>query len=73
MEGSGMKGYDVLLKGVRKILEDHKYETKEKWFSELKLINKTAYKDLILAQEDTICFHLTEEAKTKANMDRDAR
>ena len=29
----------------------------------LKLINKTAYNELITAQEYTVCFHIIEETK----------
>ena len=46
---------------------------KIKGVSEFKLLNKTAYNELILAQEDTVCFHIIEEAKTKANKYGDAR
>ena len=40
---------------------------------ELKLLNKTAYNEMILAQEDTVFFQIPEEAKTKANSYIDAR
>ena len=42
-------------------------------FSELKLLNKTSYNELILAQEDAVCFYIVEDAKTKANKYTDAR
>ena len=40
---------------------------KQKKKSEIKLINFTAYNEIIFSQEDTLCFHIFEEAKTKAN------
>ena len=39
----------------------------------MKLQNKTDYNELILTQEDTVCFHIFEEVKTKANKYRDTR
>ena len=30
------------------------------------MLNKIAYNELILAQEDTVCFHIVEEVKTKS-------
>ena len=33
----------------------------------LKLINKTSYNKIILAQEDMVCFQILDEEKTKSN------
>ena len=35
--------------------------------SDLKLLNKTAYNELILAQEDMVYFHIIEEVNMRAN------
>ena len=70
---SGSKGYDVQITGAKKILADDANKTKKKDIAALQLLNFTAYNDLILAQEDTVCFHIVEEAKTKANKYRDTR
>ena len=68
----GIKGYDLLLPGDKIALSDDTYETKVKRVSELKLLNKTAYNELRLEKEDTVCFQIFEEAKTKANKYGDA-
>ena len=47
MARSGIKGYNVLLTGDTKNLED---KTKEKEVSDLKFLNKTAYNELIPAE-----------------------
>ena len=39
----------------------------------MNLLNKTAYNEVILTQEDTVCFQIIEEAKTKADNYGDAR
>ena len=39
----------------------------------MKLLNKTAYNEMILAEEDTVYFHIFEEARTKSNKYRDAK
>ena len=67
MAKSVMKGYHVLLECAKEILADVRDKTKEKEVSELKLLKFTAYNELILAQEDTVCFHIIAEANTKAN------
>ena len=64
--------YNVLIIGGWKILEDDADKTKVKVISELNLINKTAYNELILAQEYTVCFQIVEEAKTKDHKYGDA-
>ena len=46
---------------------------KQKIVSGLKLPNKISYNELIIAQEDTVCFQLVEEAKTIANSFGDAK
>ena len=45
----------------REILKDGADEKKLKKVSELKLLSKTAYNELILAQEYTVCFKIVEE------------
>ena len=59
--------YNVLIIGGWKILEDDADKTKVKVISELNLINKTAYNELILAQEDMVYFHIIEEVNMRAN------
>ena len=58
---------NVLLTSDKKILADDADKMFLEGVSELKLLNKTSYNELILAQEDTVCFHIVEEMKTKAN------
>ena len=53
MAKSGIKGYHVLLAGVKKIWAGDADKTKEKEIAALKLLKFTAYSELILAQEDT--------------------
>ena len=73
MEGSGIKGYHVLLRGAKKIPADDVDETQEKEISSFKLLNLIAYKELILAQEDKVCFKIVKEEKKKGNKYGDAR
>ena len=73
MARSGINIYNVIIKFDKKILADNTEETKSKVVSEFKLFNKTSYNELILSQEDTVCFQIVEEAKTKDNRYRDAR
>ena len=49
-------GYNILLKVDKKNPKYGKDETKEKGVCYFKLLNKTCYNDLILAQEDTVYF-----------------
>ena len=49
MEISGIKGYNILITCDNKIHADDPHKTKEK-NSELKLLNGTAYNELILDQ-----------------------
>ena len=65
MARSVIKGYQVLLTGAKKILDGDTEKRKEKEIAALELLNFTDYADLILAQEDTVCFHIIEEVKTK--------
>ena len=61
-----MKGYDTLLLSDNKTLvndSDIKYEG----ITEYKFLNKTAYNELILAQEDTVYFHIVEAVKNFYN------
>ena len=64
MARGGIKGYYVLLTGAKKILSD---DTNESKFSALKLINFTAYNELIIAQV------LSGYGCSKANKYGDAR
>ena len=73
MEGSGIKGYHVLLTCCKKTLVDYADETEEKEFSSLKLLNLTSYNELIVVQEDKVCFQIVEKAKTKSSKYRDAK
>ena len=73
MTRSGIKGYNALLTGDKKILSDESYKTKYEVVTELKLTNKAAYNNLILAQEDMVYFQIVEEAKKKANKYGNAR
>ena len=73
MEISGINRYDILLTGDRKILSDDSDKTKVKLVSYMKLLNITAYNDLILTKEDMVCFHIVDKARTKANKYGDAR
>ena len=50
MEISGIKEYDVLLTVDKKILAYDANKTNIEGVSELNLLNKTAYNELILAQ-----------------------
>ena len=56
-----------------KILEDDTDKIEEKEVSELELLNFTAHNELILAQEDTVCFQIIEETNIKSNKYGDAR
>ena len=59
MARSEIKGYHVLITGAKKILADDADKTEIKHYA-LKLINLTAYNELILAQEDMVCFQMIE-------------
>ena len=56
MEISGIKEYRALLTVANKILADDINKTQEKETSALKLLNLTAYNELILEQEDTVLY-----------------
>ena len=64
----GIKGYDTLLTGDKKIPGDDTNKTKHRGFSELKFLNKTSYNDLILLQKIAVYFKIVEEDKKKYNM-----
>ena len=56
MARSGIRGYDILLKGDGETPADNAEETKNNGVTAtLKLLNKKSYNKLILAQKDTIC------------------
>ena len=68
MSRSWIKGYHVLLTGAKTIKADDKTtKMKQKIFSELKLFNFTAYNKLLIAEEDTVCFQIIEEANMEDN------
>ena len=60
---SGIKGNHFLVTNAKKIRADDSDKKKEKEIAALKLLNFTEYNELILAQEDTVCFQTIEEAK----------
>ena len=70
MARSGIEGLHVLLTGDQTIPAYNADNTKK---YALKLLNFTAYNDLIFAQEDVVFFHIIEEVKTKDTNFRDAR
>ena len=73
MERSGIKQCDTLLIGDKKIITDDAYATKYEWVTRLDILNKIAFNGLIISQEDTVCFKIIEEAKTKYNKYGNAR
>ena len=61
MARSKIKVYYILPRGNTKTPTDDYEETKEREVTAtLKMINKIAYNELIIPQEDTICFHIFE-------------
>ena len=73
MAGAEIKVYHVLLTSDKEVLADDKDKIQEKEIAKLKLLNFTAYNELIIAQEDKVCFQIIEEAQTKANKYIDSR
>ena len=68
MTRSLIKVCNILLTGDIKILLDDAEETKDKVLTDtLKVLNKKSYNYLIIYQEDTVCFHIFEEERTKSN------
>ena len=67
MTREGIKGYHVILTGAKKIPADDEDEIQEKEISELNLLNFTDYNELIITQEDTVCFQIIKEARKEAN------
>ena len=58
----GIKGQDILLRCDKNIPADDADKTKDKLVTTtLNLLNKIFYNDLILVQEDIVCFHIVEE------------
>ena len=56
-----IKGYDILPRGDVKTLTDDRYKTNKNIVNAaFKFLNKTAYNEIIIYQEDTICFHIFE-------------
>ena len=65
-ERSLIKGWDILLRGGKKFLEDDADDIKDKGvISTFKNINKMDQNDLILFQEEMICFHTIEKIKNR--------
>ena len=60
MTRSGIKEYHVLLTRANKLPADDTDKTQEKDIYALKLLNSTAYNELVLTQEDTVCFQMVE-------------
>ena len=60
----GVKGYNTLLTGGKKITEDDTDKTKHEGVIVLEFLKKTAYNDVIVAKYYMVCFHIAEEAKT---------
>ena len=68
MERDWIKGYNTLLMGDNKTSEYDTYKTTYSGVTTaLKLINKTAYNEVIIVPEDTVYFQIAKEAKTKDN------
>ena len=62
MERVVIKGYDILPKGDKVTLADNADKKNDNGVTAtLKLLNKTSYNKIILAQEDTIYFQIMEE------------
>ena len=61
---AGRLGYDIILRGTVKTLEN-KEEEKTKEDTILKQLNKNTCNDMILVQDDTVCFYIIEESATK--------
>ena len=73
MKRYGIERCDTLLIVYKKIITDDTYATKYEWVTRLDILNKIAFNGLILSQEDTVCFNIIEEAKTKYNKYGNAR
>ena len=59
LASAGRLGYDIILRVTLKTLVENKEEnTKE--YTILKQLNKNAYNEPILAQDETVCFHIIE-------------
>ena len=59
LASAGRVGYDIILSVTLKTLVDNK-EEKIKEYTILKQLNKNVYNEPILAQDDTVCFHIIE-------------
>ena len=74
MDTSGIKGFNILPRDSVKTSPDCAEETKDKGVTyTLKVFNKMPYKQLILYQEDMVCFHISKESKTNKLPNRDTR
>ena len=60
-----IKGCNTLLTDDNKIPSDEADKTKDESVTALKFINNIDYNEMIIAQEDTVCFQIVEEAKKK--------
>ena len=56
---AGQLGYDIILRGTAKKPTEN-LEENTKGDAILKKLKKNAYNDLILAQDDTVCFQIVE-------------
>ena len=63
----GIKEFNTLLTGDNKIPVYYEEEKIYKGVPGPKLLNNTAYNQLIIAQEYTVCFQIAKEAKKKYN------
>ena len=64
MARSGIKGFNILIAVDMKTLAGNTYQNKYKVVTAtLKLINKTAYNELIIYQEDVVCFQIVKKKK----------
>ena len=73
MARAGIRGYHLLLTSDQKIPAYDAEKTKENEIATIKLPSFTAYNELILAQEEMVCFQIFEEVNKKSNKYGDAR
>ena len=67
MAESGIKGYNIPLIYDKKIPEYDADKIKHEGVTALEFTTKTGSNELILAQEDMICFQIVKELRTKDN------
>ena len=54
---AGQLGYSIILRGTVKTPEENE-DVKTKENDILKQLNKNSYNDLVLAQDETVCFRI---------------